>query len=213
MPKPQYQSEKQEKEYSLSGSKDAKTLIAAIFKNVHLSEKDLNLIASKLERTELKKGLSLLKEGDKVTDQYYVVSGCLRTFFIDDSGKEHTVQFAIHDWWISDYTAFFADGIAILNIETIQDSLFFRMSKTDMDFLLQRIPALETFFRKKMEGAFAGFQKRILANLSQSASERYSHFIESYPNIEQQVKNYHIASYLGITTESLSRIRKELFEN
>ena len=206
-------SENQEKEYSLSGSKDATNMIAAIFKNVPLSEEDLDLIASKLERIELKKGLSLLKEGDKVTDQYYVVSGCLRTFFIDDSGKEHTVQFAIHDWWISDYTAFFANLIAILNIETIQDSLLFRMSKTDMDLLLKQIPALETFFRKKMEGAFAGFQKRILANLSLSASERYSHFIEGYPNIEQQVKNYHIASYLGITTESLSRIRKELFEN
>ena len=213
MPKSLQFSENQEKEYSLSGSKDATTLIQEIFKNVHLSQEDLDLLASKLERIELKKGLSLLKEGDQVNDQYYVVSGCLRTFFIDDSGKEHTVQFAIHDWWISDYTAFFADGIAILNIETIQDSLLFRMSKIDMDLLLEQIPALETFFRKKMEGAFAGFQKRILANLSQSASERYSHFIESYPNIEQQVKNYHIASYLGITTESLSRIRKELFEH
>ena len=213
MPKSQYRSENEKQEHSVLGTEVARTLINAIFKNVQLSEQDLDLLTSKLERIELRKGLSLLKEGDKVADQYYVVNGCLRTFFIDDSGKEHTVQFAIHDWWISDYTAFFADGTAILNIETIQDSLLFRMSKTDMDELLKEISALETFFRKKMEGAFAGFQKRILANLSQSASERYSHFIESYPNIEQQVKNYHIASYLGITTESLSRIRKDLFEN
>ncbi len=210
MPKSLQFSENQEKEYLLSGTEDATTLIAAIFKNVHLSEENLELLTSKLERIELKKGSNLLKEGDEVNDQYYVVNGCLRTFFIDDLGKEHTVQFAIHDWWISDYTAFFADGIAILNIEAIRDSLLFRMSKIDMDELLKEIPALETFFRKKMEGAFAGFQKRILANLSQSAAERYCHFIESYPNIEQQVKNYHIASYLGITTESLSRIRKEL---
>ena len=208
-----HNSENQEKQCPLSGSKDVKNLIAVIFNNVQLSEEDLELLTSKLERIELKKGLSLLKEGDKVTNQYYVVNGCLRTYFVDDSGKEHTVQFAIHDWWISDYTAFFADGIAILTIETLQDSLLFRMSKTDMDLLLKQIPALETFFRKKMEGAFAGFQKRILSNLAESATERYIHFIESYPNIEQQVKNYHIASYLGITTESLSRIRKELFEN
>ncbi len=213
MPKSLHKSINQEKQCPLSGSKDFKNQIAAIFQNVQLSKEDLELLTSKLERIELKKGSSLLKEGDKVTDQYYVVNGCLRTYFIDDSGKEHTVQFAIHDWWISDYTAFFADGIAILNIETLQDSLLFRMSKTDMDLLLKQIPALETFFRKKMEGAFAGFQKRILSNLAESATDRYIHFVESYPNIEQQVKNYHIASYLGITTESLSRIRKELFEN
>ncbi len=212
MNKQQQISENQENS-SLSGNEDTNTLIAAIFQGVEFSDANMELLSNKLERIELKKGVSLLREGDKVPDQYYVVSGCLRTYFIDDSGKEHTVQFAIHDWWISDYTAFFSDGIAILNIGTIQDSLLFRMSKVDMDVLLQEIPALETFFRKKMEGAFAGFQKRILANLSLSAAERYSHFIESYPNIEQQVKNYHIASYLGITTESLSRIRKEMTQH
>ena len=194
-------------------NENVRKLIADVFRDVEFSDENLEFLNEKLERIELKKGTSLLKQGDKVTDQYYVMSGCLRTFYIDDSGKEHTVQFAIHDWWISDYTAFFSDGIGILTIETIQDSFLFRMSKNDMDELLKEIPALETFFRKKMEGAFAGFQKRILANLSQSASERYSHFIESYPNIEQQVKNYHIASYLGITTESLSRIRKELMRH
>jgi CRP-like cAMP-binding protein len=74
------------------------------------------------------------------------------------------------------------------------------------------MPKLESYFRKKMERAFASFQKRIIANLSQTASERYLNFINTYPNIEQNVKNYHIASYLGITTQSLSRIRKELVQ-
>ena len=79
-----------------------------------------------------------------------------------------------------------------------------------MEALYDEVPRLERFFRKKLENGFASFQKRILANLSQSAKERYIAFRTDYPNIEKSVKNYHIASYLGITTESLSRIRKEI---
>ena len=96
-----------------------------------------------------------------------------------------------------------------MNIECIQNAELFQISKDSMESLFLEIPQLETFFRKKMERAFASFQKRILASLAQPARERYLSFVTTYPNIEQSVKNYHIASYLGITTESLSRIRKE----
>lgn len=105
----------------------------------------------------------------------------MRTYFVDDSGKEHTLQFAIHDWWISDYTAFFSEGKAILNIEILQDSVLHRVSKSDMDCLFSEVAGLETFFRKKMEKSFASFQKRILANLSQSATERYLDFCCQLP--------------------------------
>ncbi|WP_338063559.1 Crp/Fnr family transcriptional regulator [Zunongwangia pacifica] len=157
----------------------------------------------------LKKGENLLEANETVLHQYYVTQGCLRTYFIDQSGKEHTLQFAINDWWISDYTAFFSKSQAIMNIECIQDASLYKISKKGMEELFLKIPQLETFFRKKMERAFASFQKRILSGLSQSAKERYLSFIKTYPNIEQSVKNYHIASYLGITTESLSRIRRD----
>jgi len=99
------------------------------------------------------------------------------------------------------------------SIIAIQDATLYEISKKSMEDLFVEIPQLETFFRKKMERAFASFQNRILANLAQSAKERYVSFISTYPNIEQAVKNYHIASYLGITTESLSRIRKEISHN
>lgn len=189
---------------------ETNSIVNNLFSTLDFSPEEVIFLNEKLDRLNLKKGDFLLKNGDKVTNQYYVESGCLRTYFVDDSGKEHTLQFAIHDWWISDYTAFFSEGKAILNIEVLQDSILYRVSKENMDVLFTEIKGLETFFRKKMERAFAGFQKRILANLSQSASERYLDFVANYPNIEQQVKNYHIASYLGITTETLSRIRKEL---
>ena len=189
------------------------SIILEIFKGISFSKKEMNLIESKLKKLKLNKGTTILKADDKVNNQYYVYNGCLRTYFIDKSGKEHTLQFAINDWWISDYTAFFTASKAIMYIETIQDATLYEISKKSMEELFVEIPQLETFFRKKMERAFASFQKRILASLAQSAKERYVSFISTYPNIEQAVKNYHIASYLGITTESLSRIRKEISHN
>lgn len=187
-----------------------KSIALDIFKNTSLLSEEIDFINNKFEKVELKKGTILLKANETVLHQYYVVEGCLRTFFLDPSGKEHTIQFAIKDWWISDYTAFFSSTKAIMNIECIHNATLYKVSKKDIDAILKKIPSLEIFFRKKMEGSFASFQKRILATLAQTAKERYVSFINSYPNIEQSVKNYHIASYLGVTTESLSRIRKEL---
>lgn len=186
------------------------TIILEIFKDIPFSEDESIHIESKLEKLTIKKGDILLNAGKSVNHQYFVSDGCLRTCYTDNSGKEHTIQFAIKNWWISDYTAFFSTTKAVMSIECIQDAVIYKISREDMDALCVEIPQLETFFRKKMEGAFANFQKRILGGLSQSAKERYASFINTYPNIEQSVKNYHIASYLGVTTETLSRIRKEL---
>ncbi len=184
-----------------------------IFKDLSFSKEEVKIIESVFFKEVYKKGAKLLKTGDNVDKQYYILEGCLRSYHVDDHGREYTVQFGINDWWISDYTAYFSNSNAIMNIEVIQNAILYRISKKGKDYLYNQIPKVESFFRKKLEKAFAAFQKRILADLSQSASERYINFVKFYPNIEKSVKNYHIASYLGITTESLSRIRKELFSN
>ncbi len=187
--------------------------IKEIFKDLLFSDEQIKVIESVFHKVKYKKGDTILKANDKVDYQYYILEGCLRTYHIDTYGKEHTVQFGIKDWWISDYTAFFSTSNAIMTIEVIQDATIYRISRKDKERLYAEIPIIETFFRIKLERAFAGFQKRILSNLSQTATERYLDFINRYPNIEKSIKNYHIASYLGITTESLSRIRKELSQN
>lgn len=187
--------------------------IKEIFKDLSFSDEEIKIIESVFHKVSFKKGDIVLKSDDSVDFQYYILQGCLRTYHIDLHGKEHTVQFGIKDWWISDYTAFFSTSKAIMNIEVIQDTILYRISRADKEQLYAQIPKIESFFRKKLERAFAAFQKRILSNLSQTAKERYLNFIQTYPNIEKSVKNYHIASYLGITTESLSRIRKELSQN
>ena len=185
-------------------------ITSEIFQQISFTEKERISVESKFQKIELKKGDILLKANKTVYNQYYVCDGCLRTYFVDNSAKEHTLQFAIKDWWISDYTAYFTNSRSIMNIECIENATVYEISREAIENLYSDIPQLETFFRKKLEGAFSSFQKRILSNLSQSAKERYTSFIHTYPNIEQSIKNYHVASYLGMTTESLSRVRKEL---
>lgn len=182
-------------------------IASEIFKDFDISTAALELIRSEFKEVSYKKGDIILDMGSNVTYQYYVQNGCLRTFFEDEKGKEHTLQFGIEDWWISDYTAYFTSGISIMSIECLQDATLYRMSRSRMELLYRNIPQLETFFRKKMEGGFATLQKRVLSNLADSAEARYLSFLNTYPEIERNVKNYHIASYLGVTTATLSRIR------
>ena len=188
-----------------------KSIALEIFKDISFSKKEIDFINSKFKKMQLKKGETLLTPDTFANNQYYVFSGCLRSYFVNTAGKYHTNQFAIKDLWISDYTAFFTSEKAIMNIECLQDATVYKLSRKDMNHLCEQMPKVEIFFRKKMEKAFASFQKRILEYLSQPAKERYLKFITSYPEIVKSIKNYHIASYLGITTESLSRIRKSTY--
>ena len=123
-------------------------ILAEVFKEAKLTFEELNVISSLLKKVNLKKGEILLSEGDTVLYTNYVYSGCLRTYFLDDAGKEHTLQFAIKDWWISDYTAFFTGDKALTNIECIQNATIYKSSRKHMEQLYLEIPAFETFFRK-----------------------------------------------------------------
>jgi CRP-like cAMP-binding protein len=184
--------------------------IKTIFKELDFTNDELKLIESVFHKEIIKKGEILIHPGDTVDVQYYILDGCLRAFHLDNQGKEYTIQFGIADWWMSDFTAFFSEDKAILTVEAITDSIIYRINKKDKEYLYSQIPKIDRFFRIKLERAFAAFQKRILTGISKPAKERYLDFMATYPKIETYLKNYHIASYLGITTESLSRIRKEL---
>ena len=187
-----------------------KSVVKHIFKEVNLSDTDVEIVSAKLKEIHVPKGQIILSAGQFVPYQYHVHSGCLRTYYLDPSGKEHTIQFAVTDWWISDYTAFFNGGKSIFHIECIQDAVIYQLSRASMEELYQEVPLVETYYRIKMERFFSTYQKRILSDLAMPAKEKYQRFLQTYPQIEQSIKNYHLASYLGITTESLSRIRKEL---
>ena len=185
-------------------------IVKSIFKELSFTKAEETYIQSKFEKIEMLKGNFLLKPDILVDTQYYVYSGCLRSYFVNNTGKDHTIQFAIKDWWISDYMSYFSTEKSVMNIECLENAVVYKLTREDMNELCENIPAIESFFRKKLENAFAAFQKRILDYLSLPAKARYVNFTNDFPIITQYVKNYHIASYLGITTETLSRIRKEL---
>ncbi len=180
-----------------------------INKRIELSEAEFESTIKIFQEANFPRKHLLISPDNIVTHQYYVLKGCLRTYMIDHSGKEHTVQFAIENWWTSDYIAYYTGEMSVLYVECIEDCELLQVKRTDLMSLFTRAPKVESFFREQLESAFVAFQKRILSNLYMTAEERYRIFITSYPNIEQRVKNYQIASYLGITPESLSRLRSQ----
>ncbi|MDW3195717.1 MAG: Crp/Fnr family transcriptional regulator [Cytophagales bacterium] len=177
--------------------------------HIELSQEDYQRIRNLFVDEIFRKGQYLIQPSHFVHHQYFVLEGNLRTFMIDHKGKEHTLQFAVEGWWVSDYLSYYQNIPSALHVECLEECHLLKVSKTDLINSFDEFPVLERFFRKQLENAFVAFQQRILSNLQDSAEERYSAFVEKYPSIEQRVKNYQIASYLGIAPESLSRLRKQ----
>ena len=132
---------------------------------------------------------------------------------VDKDGKEHTLQFAIKGWWISDFIAMYDSDVASLTVECISNATVSEFNTDDLSSIFNIYPELESFQRKNLERHVVTLYKRILNQLQLSASERYNVFLKQYPDIEQMIPNYHIASYLGITQQSLSRIRAKRQKN
>jgi CRP/FNR family transcriptional regulator len=179
-------------------------------KVIALTDSEQQEFTSILEEIRISKKNFLIEPGDLVNSEFYVVSGCLKAYYLDESGDKHIIQFAVEDWWISDFEAFFNKVPAKLYVETIEDSTLLAINREALEILYTRIPKFERFFRIKTTSAFVSLRSRILSTLQKSGKERYLEFCESYPKIEQRVPNYHIANYLGLKPESLSRIRKEV---
>ena len=184
-------------------------LITKIKSIIRLSKKAEEYLFSISTEKSLPKGEILVRQGQAVKKTYFVTDGCIRSYFIDKNGKEHTLQFAIKDWWISDFIAIYNKEIATLTVECITDSTIIEFSSRELDGIYSLFPEFEAFQRKNLERHVISLHKRILNQLQLTAQERYDLFLKQYPDIEQYTPNYHIASYLGITQQSLSRIRAE----
>ena len=159
-----------------------------------------------------KKGDILIDQNQSVDKTYFVIDGCLRSYTYDNCDKEHTLQFAIKNWWISDYIAIFNNEKSTQLVECINDAKVIEVSTDGIEKILYNFPEIEVFHRKNLERHIVSLQKRILNQLQLSSLERYIVFQEKYPDIEKYANNYHIASYLGITQQSLSRLRAEIFK-
>ena len=157
----------------------------------------------------LTKSELILKQGHKVKKTFFVIDGCLRSFHVQKDGKEHTLQFAIKDWWISDYIAYYGKGEAILTVECLTDCIVLQSDKLSIEKVFEKFPEIETFHRKNLENSFVRLNKRIVNQLQLNARDRYINFTADFPKMESVAKNYHIASYRGSTQQSLSRSRTQ----
>ncbi len=180
-----------------------------ISKHVKLNEEEFTFFVSLLRVKKIRKKQFLLEEGEVCQFECFVNSGCLRQFYLDDSGQEHIIQFAVTDWWISDQYSFLTGLPSPYFIDALENSEVILINKTSLEDLYQKVPKFERFFRIAFQSSYVALQKRILANISQTAEERYHNFVSTYPEIEQRVPQHQVASYLGIKPESLSRLKKQ----
>lgn len=185
------------------------SILNNIAKHISLDKGEADHFLSLLTREQIPKKTILLKEGQPCNYLYFVDSGALRAYHLDKNVRESTIMFAVSGWWVTDMYCFLNKKPAMMFIEAIEDSCVFRLSKANMDQLFISVPKFERFFRILMQNAYTREQLRIIENLSLSAEARYESFLKKYPHISQVVTQKQIASYLGITPEFLSAIRKE----
>lgn len=177
---------------------------------IRISKEDLQFFLSHLHETTISKGEFLLKSGDRVNEEYFVVKGCLKAYHMDSKGNRHISQFAVENWWIGDFDAFYNEVPSTLYIEAIEDAQLLSIDRVSLNNVFDQAPIFERYFRILVTEAFISQRKRILSAQEKNTQERYVQFCTSYANIENRVTNYDIANYLGVTAESLSRVRKKL---
>ena len=187
-----------------------KDLFANIKRYVTLNKEETERLRAIIRTTKIRKRQFIDQPNYVCQYRNYVVKGAFRSYFIDADGKEHTVQIAIEDWFVSDFYSYITQTPATLFVEALEDSVILQMTYDDIEGLCKEIHALSEYFRITTERAFAFSRKRALSNLSMSAEERYLELLERYPNIVKRVPQRVIASYLGFTPEFLSKIRKKL---
>lgn len=185
------------------------TLLDYISRYVKLTPEEESLLLSKVNYRKYLKGQFVVQQGDVCRYESFVLSGCLKTFYLDPEGEEHIVMFAVENWWTADLGSFITQTPARFNVQCLENTELAQFSYDTLQELYILIPKLERFFRIILQKAYVASQDRLVRNFSLSARERYTEFRKQYPGIEQRVPQYMVASYLGITKEFLSRIKNQ----
>jgi len=185
-------------------------LIAFFDSYVPLSTEEKNDLALRVKGRKMKRKEFFLREGQVCHHYGFVVSGCFKTYGVDPAGKEHNLQFAAENDWIVDIGSFYSEKPSKLFIETLEPSNVLLIEKNDLLYFYQHYRNFARYFKVIFENKFVEMQNRVLQNISFTAEERYLAFLEQYPLLSNRIPSVQIASYLGVTPEFLSKIRKDL---
>lgn len=174
-----------------------------------VTDEELEYILSHFKRKTLRKHQYVVQAGESVNDDHWVIKGCLKAYYIHE-GKDHIVQFAVEDWWITDYDAYFNQTKAKFNVNCMENCEVLSLSLINREKLCSELHKFEHFFRKKSNAGYVALQKRILSLLSSTPLERYEEFIRMYPDLINRIPKKYIAAYLGVSRETLSRLYSDV---
>ena len=180
---------------------------------IPLNEEEIKAVSEIFKERKVRKRQYILQEGAISHYNTFVVEGCFKMYLVDDTGKEHNLQFAIENWWIGDIGSFHTGEPSMLNIQALEHSVILQVKNTDQWELFTKHPKFNHIFRVFTENALVASQRRVLQNISSTAEERYLDFSNRYPQLFNRISNVQIASFLGVTPEFLSTIRKKLVKS
>jgi len=176
---------------------------------VTLSQEEFDGVLHYFERMKRRKFQYIVQEGELTNKEFWVVKGCLKSSFIDESGKEYIVQFAMENWWVTDYGAFENRTLAKLSIDCLEDCDLLYITYENKEKLMSEMPKMQEFWARKTKKGYIALQERILSLLKSSAKERYELLFKQYPELFQRISKKTIAAYLGVSRETLSRLYRE----
>ncbi|HMH31440.1 MAG TPA: Crp/Fnr family transcriptional regulator [Puia sp.] len=177
-----------------------------IAKTALLTDHECDYFFSHFKLQSYKKGQIIITQGDKVDCEYFVVDGCLKSFYINDDMKMFVLQFAMPTWWASDYNALYSGEKAMINVDCITNAEVLCLSGIDREKLCREIHQVEHFFRWRTNKGYVAAQRRLLSHMNNDAKQRYEELMMQYPALYNIVPKHLIAAYLGVSRETLSRL-------
>ena len=185
-------------------------LYEKISEKISVTEEEFAVCKTLFQPKKLRKKQWLLQEGEICRYTAFIEKGMLRSYTIDQKGDEHILQFAMEGWWMADLYSYLTDEPSNLNMEALEDSELLLITHPSWELLMQKIPKFERYFRILLQNNLIATQRRLMGTLSETAEAKYIKLVDSYPECINRVPQHMIASYLGITRETLSRLRRQL---
>lgn len=176
---------------------------------VLVKDESIPIINSCIVYKELSKKEFLLQPGETSSTMNFIVEGCMRSYYLDENAQEHTLQLGIEEWWINDLYSYLSRKKTRMYVQALEKTYLIQLPRKELEQLYVDVPEISNFFRIKIQNAYVVTQERVIDSMADEAYDRYERFRKSYRNIEQRVPQYIIASYLGITPEFLSYLRKK----
>ena len=180
-----------------------------ILSYVQISDAHLALVTQHLVKKDIAKKDHILKLDEFANEVFFILSGCVRTYILDYNGVEHNISFSVEDWWFGDLQSFIQKKSASYNIQALENTTVLAIDQQSWEHLLLEVPAFVAYTRILFRNTMFAHERRILRELSLTGADRYGHFLKEYPSLSQRISQKHIASYLGITPEFLSMLRRK----